>query len=191
MGAAGGAREPRGPGRAGRGASPAPLLPGRSYSERILRAAGGPEPSPPGPSRSPPPAPRRPGPAVTPGRPGRCWAVGEAQENTLLRGGLGSLGSCFFFFLALGSAGPVRASLRGALTSPSGKPGRRPRLRQSCAGKRGAKEEFRLDPLLSLPSPPAAGWSLAGHTLTHCRPSQSPCGSGCRAGKGHRLCSAV
>lgn len=41
----------------------------------------------PGPSRSPPPAPRRPGPAVTPGRSGRCWAVGEAQENTLLRKG--------------------------------------------------------------------------------------------------------
>lgn len=124
----------------------------------------------PGPSRSPPPAPRRPGPAVTPGRSGRCWAVGEAQENTLLRGG-GSArsGLVFFFFLALGNAGPVRTSLRRALISPSGKPGRRPRLQQSCAGKRGTKGEFRLDPLLSLPS--SAGWSLAGYTLMHCRPS--------------------
>lgn len=178
----------------------------RSYSERSLPAADSPIAPPP-----PLPASRRPGPAVTPGRgssrpapshpaPSRPGPPGErrGRRNHAATGGLGSRGSCFFFKHGAGCT-RERGSRsgrrpRGALTSLSGKPGRRPHLQRSCTGEREAKEEFRLDrPLLSRrrpACPPGAGWRPAGRTAAAppSRPPLSP--SGRAAGPGRAAASA-
>lgn len=111
-----GRREERGSCGAGPAAGQPP--PRSSPSALILKGASA-QPaaqrSRPGPSRClPRPIPlpasrsRRPGPAVTPGRPGGCCPVGEAQENTLLRGSSARSGLVSISFSQWGARVPSR-----------------------------------------------------------------------------------